>query len=139
MILDHGPQGAGACRGDVERDYIYLQIECGVVETIEFMSLQMLITAVSTELYALLLGNVATDSVSTNRSPFNCGRCRKRCPYKVRCVYGMCGYVVPFPPWKLPDPPIPHSPFPFPHRPPKPWPPHHPGEDQTPSTSEDLN
>ncbi|KAH8494075.1 hypothetical protein H0E87_020732 [Populus deltoides] len=58
------PQGAGACRGDVERDYIHLQLECGVVETIELMSLWMLIIAVSAELDALLLGNVAVNSVS---------------------------------------------------------------------------
>ncbi|KAJ6893944.1 hypothetical protein NC652_027887 [Populus alba x Populus x berolinensis] len=77
-------------------------------------------------------------SVDTNRSPFNCGRCGKRCPWRVRCVYGMCGYAGPFPPRKLPDPPTPHPPFPFPHRPPKPWPPHRPGEDRPPSTSEDL-
>ncbi|CAK7350128.1 unnamed protein product [Dovyalis caffra] len=129
--MNHGPRprplAAGACRGHVERDYIHLQLECGVVETDVLMSLR-----ICPFTWRCCRGFC----VNVNGSPFNCGRCGNRCPWRVRCVYGMCGYAQPFPPHPFPGPPMPHPPFPFPPRPPKPWPPHpptHPGEDQPPS------
>ncbi|KAL3612113.1 hypothetical protein D5086_003133 [Populus alba] len=124
MAHDRGPPGAGGRRGYAERDRIHRQLECGVVETNVLMSLRMLVTAVSAELDARLLGNVAAGSVliqiATRLIVAGAGT---DAPGRSGVFMGCVDTLSQFLHYHFPDPPMTH----------------HPGEVQPPSISEDLN
>lgn len=124
MAHDHDPPGAGVRRGYAERNCIPLQLECGVVETNVLMSLRMLVTAVSAELDAGLLGNVATGSALIQiAARFIVAGAGIDAPGRSGVFMGCVDTLSHFPQYHFPDPPMTH----------------HPGEVQPPSISEDLN